>query len=857
MPDPSQPPRMLSAPLRLTAMTLRGRGPYLHGARLDIKPLTILCGENGSGKSIWIDLMNSLQWAFGVHFEQFPWRGLFRASNQDASIAHVDRNNLHSAIVSAACDPQTGEQRDDESIREAREKLFRSDDDEAYGPPGTIGFEITACDDFEMQHWMPANRNPPGSSDTKPEQFIRSGKLERGDTLHIRWCQLRIDSETGDDSGAPVTPLAGLTEMLEIKFNGHHIIRLSHRYGTGEAEDWADLEKDGGLYFTLECSPTFWGGTGTESSIPVTLGMVNVMNEKNTPPVLLAKGCSVSESELGGLYDAVDTIAFHILHQVVVRQFFPIGAVRVTHDAKKTTTTRVTKLDAIRRRYPQRPRPWPSVKPLRRSVQLSPSMEEMLRQHNAEAIKKFEEAKVAREAELAAALASPESSPIYFERPIKRFTAGDNTDPSQLPESDAEDESTDPWSSPDAEISCNGTFRYVGENGQHAQELWARYAYCLMREPGPSFVGEIVNRFVADDFDVVVEAIASLPENVRSRMLEVCDPSLREEWGGAVERGTAYESLALKLLNDLLPRRELFEATVWPQVTGEAASLLGHDGCHLPALTDGEVIRLNRLLLEEAFARDGQRRCCHRTGYLFETYLSYWLKQLTGTVVKYGTYDGPALSQLWKEGNSSEYPPTGGLTEDKGAGSTWMPRGKDFRQDQRQVEPGDSKEDLEHVIAPPTATLLAAWRTMSTGFHQLAPIVIQAGLLQQNELMSVQNPEAHLHPSLQIKVAEFLMHQAMAGKSIIVETHSDLFVRRIMRAIREEHIKQEAVRIYFTHLEDGPEGTHWKHSEMEQLQINDQGQIANWPKGFMDDDLEEANRWLAALERQRSFNDEE
>ena len=54
MPE-SSPPRMLSAPLRLTAMTLRGLGPYLHGARLEIKPLTILCGENGSGKSTWIE----------------------------------------------------------------------------------------------------------------------------------------------------------------------------------------------------------------------------------------------------------------------------------------------------------------------------------------------------------------------------------------------------------------------------------------------------------------------------------------------------------------------------------------------------------------------------------------------------------------------------------------------------------------------------------------------------------------------------------------------------------------------------------------------------------------------------------
>ncbi len=41
MPDSSLPPRMLKSPLVLKAMTLRGRGPYLHGARLDIRPLTI------------------------------------------------------------------------------------------------------------------------------------------------------------------------------------------------------------------------------------------------------------------------------------------------------------------------------------------------------------------------------------------------------------------------------------------------------------------------------------------------------------------------------------------------------------------------------------------------------------------------------------------------------------------------------------------------------------------------------------------------------------------------------------------------------------------------------------------------
>src|SRR5262245_46776372 len=47
-------------PLVLRSLTLRGLGSYLHGARLDIRPFTILCGKNGSGKSTWFKILNLL-----------------------------------------------------------------------------------------------------------------------------------------------------------------------------------------------------------------------------------------------------------------------------------------------------------------------------------------------------------------------------------------------------------------------------------------------------------------------------------------------------------------------------------------------------------------------------------------------------------------------------------------------------------------------------------------------------------------------------------------------------------------------------------------------------------------------------
>jgi predicted ATPase len=47
--------------LRLDSMTLRGIGSYYDGAELKFRPLTVLCGTNGSGKSTWFNRLAMLQ----------------------------------------------------------------------------------------------------------------------------------------------------------------------------------------------------------------------------------------------------------------------------------------------------------------------------------------------------------------------------------------------------------------------------------------------------------------------------------------------------------------------------------------------------------------------------------------------------------------------------------------------------------------------------------------------------------------------------------------------------------------------------------------------------------------------------
>ncbi len=70
--------------------------------------------------------------------------------------------------------------------------------------------------------------------------------------------------------------------------------------------------------------------------------------------------------------------------------------------------------------------------------------------------------------------------------------------------------------------------------------------------------------------------------------------------------------------------------------------------------------------------------------------------------------------------------------------------------------------------------------------------------MMDGEVMAIENPEVHLHPRLQLDFAEFLIKQAISGKTIVIETHSDLIIRRVIREVLEESLVlgQEP----FTHL---------------------------------------------------------
>jgi len=88
------------------------------------------------------------------------------------------------------------------------------------------------------------------------------------------------------------------------------------------------------------------------------------------------------------------------------------------------------------------------------------------------------------------------------------------------------------------------------------------------------------------------------------------------------------------------------------------------------------------------------------------------------------------------------------------------------------------------------------------GISQVLPIIVSGLIKFENELLLLEQPEIHLHPTAQMCMADFLVSMAINGKGAIVETHSDHIINRIVRRMMESDIINKKVKIYFVDQDD-------------------------------------------------------
>ena len=124
------------------------------------------------------------------------------------------------------------------------------------------------------------------------------------------------------------------------------------------------------------------------------------------------------------------------------------------------------------------------------------------------------------------------------------------------------------------------------------------------------------------------------------------------------------------------------------------------------------------------------------------------------------------------------------------------------------------------------------------GLSYVLPVVV-ALLSQPRTLCLIENPEAHIHPRGQTKLAELAVRSAAAGVQLLIETHSDHFLDGVRIAVRDGLLAPADVAIHY--FERQRNATTVSSPDMD----ND-GRLSRWPEGFFDQHQENLVRLLKA-----------
>jgi len=110
------------------------------------------------------------------------------------------------------------------------------------------------------------------------------------------------------------------------------------------------------------------------------------------------------------------------------------------------------------------------------------------------------------------------------------------------------------------------------------------------------------------------------------------------------------------------------------------------------------------------------------------------------------------------------------------------------------------------------------------GISYCLPIIVAGLMAEKDNLLIVENPEAHLHPKAQSRMGIFLSKLAAAGVQVILETHSDHLLNGIRIAVKKRFINEKDVSINFFEPD----------YSVVRPEIDADGRIDLWPDGFFD-----------------------
>jgi hypothetical protein len=145
--------------------------------------------------------------------------------------------------------------------------------------------------------------------------------------------------------------------------------------------------------------------------------------------------------------------------------------------------------------------------------------------------------------------------------------------------------------------------------------------------------------------------------------------------------------------------------------------------------------------------------------------------------------------------------------------------------------------------------IIVAPGDVGVGISQMIPVIVSC-LRNQQGILAIEQPELHVHPAIQVGLGDLFIQAVQsresivgAGKTLLVETHSENIMLRLLRRIRETTenelppgaISLSPEELSVIYVENGSGGVSFRP-----LRVDSEGEfIDRWPKGFFEERAEE------------------
>lgn len=170
-----------------------------------------------------------------------------------------------------------------------------------------------------------------------------------------------------------------------------------------------------------------------------------------------------------------------------------------------------------------------------------------------------------------------------------------------------------------------------------------------------------------------------------------------------------------------------------------------------------------------------------------------------------------------------------------------------------RVKPlAEGRKEFEVLVRTQTNSPEVKLTDVGFGVSQVLPALVQAFYAPPSATVWMEQPEIHLHPMAQSVLADAFISAIRSNEDgtprntqLIIETHSEHFLNRLQRRVAEGELQPEDVAIYFVNNKKGT-------AHIEALELDADGEIANWPENFFGDEMEDiAARTIAAMKRKK------